>query len=175
MPSIKNKIAALGLVILLAIPLVFSIVIMIQRKTLQIKSRLEFDIKKNETISLNKKNINWLKKEKEVLIDGQFFDVKCIKIVGDMVLLTGYFDCKEDKLVNKITHLFQQKDNSNSPINQTAVKFLYFPIFSTADKININLNWHYISNRYPFWGEALPLSPILFFTQPPKLYRGFFI
>lgn len=169
MQSIKNKITAIGLVFLLAIPLIFSIIILLQQKTIQINSRLQFSIKKNETISINKKTINWLTKGKEVLIDGHFFDVRSFKTEGDIIILTGHFDHQEDKLVNHIKQIFQQKKDADSPINQTVVKFLFFPIFSNSVEISAETNWHYISNQYPFFIEPLPLSPDRCFIQPPQL------
>ena len=87
---------------LLTIPLLFTIINLLQQKAIQINSRLQLCIKKNETITLNKEKVYWLKKGKEVLIDGHFFDVKSFKMEGDMVLLTGYFDQKEDQLVPHI-------------------------------------------------------------------------
>lgn len=169
MRSIKNKITAVGLVLLLTIPLLFTIINLLQQKAIQINSRLQLSIKKNETITLNKEKVYWLKKGKEVLIDGHFFDVKAFKIEGDMVLLTGYFDQKEDQLVNQIRHIFKQKKDADSPLNQSAAQFLFFPIFSHAVAISAETSWHFKTTQYPFFIEALPISPGMCFIHPPQL------
>lgn len=165
----QKKISALGLVLLLAIPLLFSVITLVQQKILQINNRLRFDTEKTETISVSKQNINWVKKGKEVLIDGKYFDVKSFRTEGDIIALTGYYDHKEDKLVNHIKKIFQQNKDSNFPIDLMASKFLFFPIYSNNTEINYLLSWHAISNQFYSFAEKLPPAPNMPITQPPKL------
>jgi hypothetical protein len=169
MYTCQKKIPALGLVLLLAIPLLFSVITIVRQKVLQINSRLRFDTEKTETISISKQNINWVKKGKEVLIDGKYFDVKSFKTEGDIIALTGYYDHKEDKLVNHIKKIFQQNKDSNFPVDQTASKFLFFPIYSNHTEIYYLLCWHAISNQFFSFAEKLPPAPNLPITQPPEL------
>ncbi len=165
----QKKITALGLVLLLAIPLLFSVIIIVKQKVLQINSRLRFGIEKLETISVSEKNINWIKKEKEVLINKMLFDVKSFKVEGENIVLTGYYDHKEDKLVNHLKKIFQQKKDSNSPVNQIAVTFLFFPIFSNHAEITCQMTWHAISKSCYFFTDMLPSAPVVPITQPPQL------
>ncbi len=165
----KKKITALGLVLLLAIPLLFSVIIIVKQKVLQINSRLSFGTEKLETISVSKKNINWVKKGKEILINKMLFDVKSYKAEGENILLTGYYDHKEVKLVNHLNKIFQQKKDSNSPINQIAVKFLFFPIFNNHTEIICQMTWHVISDSHYSFADMLPSAPGLPITQPPQL------
>lgn len=166
----QKKITAFLLVLLLAIPLIFSVVLTVQQKVLQVSSRFKFDKEIIQTISVHKKDINWVKKGKEILIDGKYFDVKSFKTRGDDLLLTGYYDHKEDNLVGKIKRLFQQKDKSESPVNQTAVKFIFFPAFTNHAEISYETKWHFVAIQYYSFDETLPPAPCLDFTQPPKIH-----
>jgi hypothetical protein len=83
----QKKIAAFGLVLLLAIPLIFSVTLIVRQKLLQVNSRLKFDKEIIVTISVPEKNINCVKKGKEILIDWKYFDVKYFIQDVDHVLL----------------------------------------------------------------------------------------
>lgn len=169
MYSIRKKIIALGLVLLFAIPLMFSVIILLQQKAVQIKSYAKFKTEKVETISVLKHNLVWVKKGKEVIIDGKYFDVKSFNIAGDKVLLTGYYDHKEDKLVNQIKKIFQQKNEKENPINFSTVKSPFFPVYSNHSVITIPDICNSIQNKcYPS-SEKTPEAPVFSITHPPQL------
>lgn len=49
-----------------------------------------------QTIEIETAAIRWEKENKELLINGRYFDVKKITYVQDKAILTGYFDEEED-------------------------------------------------------------------------------
>jgi hypothetical protein len=165
----QKKIAAFGLVLLLAIPLIFSVTLIVRQKLLQVNSRLKFDKEIIVTISVPEKDINWVKKGKEILVNGKYFDVKSFKQDGENILFTGYYDHKEDKIVGHLKKLMQQKKDSEGPVDQTAVKFVFFSVFSNCSEISYGSNWHFISTLYYSFDEILPDAPSAGFMQPPKI------
>lgn len=169
MHSIQKKIITLGFVLLLAIPLFFSVMIILEQKVVQLKRHTEFKTKKIETVSVLKQNMVWAKIGKEVIIDGKYFDVKSFNTNGDKVLLTGYYDHKEDKLVNQIKKIFQQKNEKESPINLTAVKYLFFPVFNNQSVITIPDFFNLSENRFYSSAEKIPVAPVPGITHPPQL------
>lgn len=169
MYSGQKKITAFGLVLLLAMPLLFSAIFLVRLKVLQSTSHIRFVKEITQTISVPQKNVIWVKKGKEIQINGKYFDVKSMKTEGDHVLLTGHYDHKEDKLVNGIRKIFQQNKESDSPLNQTVVKFLFFPTYCNHAEISCGINCHFISTQYYSFDELLPAPPCLSFTQPPKI------
>ena len=109
MCQFKKNITAIGLISLLAIPLFFAVVDILTQKNLQHTRKERFKTELIQTISITKENLHWVKKEKEVIIEGKYFDVKSYTINGNNVLLTGFYDHHEDKLAGHLKELMNQK------------------------------------------------------------------
>lgn len=169
MYTCKNKLTALVALILLAIPLLFAVVAAVHQKVLHVNSRLHFGTEKTETIAVDAKNITWVKKDKEILVGGKYFDVRSFRTEAGIVFLTGYFDHKEDRLVNQIKHIFQQKNNTESPANRLASKFLFFPVFTTQSEIVIEPGWQLATREFYLYSETIPEITGLNESPPPRL------
>lgn len=168
MYTAQKKISALGFVLLLAIPLVFSVIVVIQQKVLQINSHAKFGTAAIETITVSKNNIKWVKKGKEIVINGNYFDVKSFTISGNNVLLTGYYDHKEDKLVSRIKKLFDKKNKSESTADLIVIKYLFFPTYTPEADITIAINWVANSTNFSSYAEKLCSVSSPIFTPPPQ-------
>lgn len=163
----RKKISAAVLILLLAIPLLYSVVFTVQQKLWQISSRLKFDTEIVQTLSLSKADIHWVKKNKEALIDGKYFDVKSHRISGNRILLTGYFDHKEDKLVRIFQKIFQKKAPTESTTGNPGPK-LFFPLYtavSGSSLLPVPATGDQPCCRY---AETLVESYIPEFSPPPE-------
>lgn len=169
MPDGRNKISALGLILLLAIPLLFSVFLAVQQKLLHFNSQLKFNTEFVQTITLSKENIHWVKKDKELLIDGKYFDVKSIKQDGEKLLFTGYFDHKEDKLVNKIKNLIHRDQESDLVFGNSGFKFAFFPAYDDCVRLQANLIWKSISKPNCGYTVSIPEAPSFVVIEPPEL------
>ncbi|MEO6251845.1 MAG: hypothetical protein ABIO79_00955 [Ferruginibacter sp.] len=171
----QKRITALGLILLLAIPLWLSVVFIVKQKILRLNIQSRFGKELIQTITVSKKNLVWAKKEKEIIVKGKYFDVMNYTTSGDEVLLTGFYDNKEDDLVKKIKILIRQKKESNNSANQLAINFLSTIIYFSQAEITYNVTWHFISGHYRSFDECLTTEPIPTPTQPPKLSISSFI
>ena len=169
MGKLNKNIIAFGLTLLLAIPILFSVVNIVKQKILQSTRNELFGKNPLQTITIAKENLHWVKKGKEVIIDGKYFDVKSYTTDGDKIMLTGFYDSPEDKLVTHIKNLVQQKNGADSPINQTAVKYFFFPIFTNQSNIDFEQPWKLTASAFYSFAEDIRETNISPFSPPPEL------
>jgi hypothetical protein len=163
----KNIITAFLLLLILATPLFFSVSILIKQQIVQSQRNEKFNKEILQTITVSSSEIYWVKPEKEILFNGKLFDVKSYTNNGNNILLTGFFDHKEDKLVQQIVKLALHDNQSGNPFNQPAIKLLFFPAFVIQHETNAELNWKYISQPYHQYDEVIPEAPCRMPTHPP--------
>jgi hypothetical protein len=164
---LKKTFTALLFLLVLAIPLVFSAVVLIKQQIIQYNRHEKFKTKKLETISVSSENIYWIKPGKEILFQGKLFDVKSYSIRNNVISLTGFFDLKEDKLVKQIVQLAQQKNKSESPYSKLAIKFIFSPAFLLQHKNKVEREWKFIANQFFSFDEMIPEAPTYKPTHPP--------
>ena len=163
-----KKISAFGLLLLVAIPLFFSVGILVKQKILHYQRNQKFDKEILQTITVSSENIYWVKPGKEILYDGKLFDVKSFKTEGNSIFLLGFFDHKEDKLVQEIVKLAQQKIQSGSPFSNSGIKFLFFPVYINQLQIIYTGYWKFISQQYYCFDEMILVVPGHSLTHPPQ-------
>lgn len=167
MRSFKKQTTALGFLILTALPLFYAAGIFIKQTILQQQRRMRFKTETLVTIQLPASEIVWVKQGKEILHNGQMFDVKSLKTSGSIVELTGFYDHKEDKLIKKIKGLAEQ-DKDGSLIHQLLVKFMFYPKNNDADIISIQSNWVTTTNRFAVYSELITHLVYTAPAPPPK-------
>jgi hypothetical protein len=164
----KKQITALGLLLLVAMPLILSVGIFIKQKLIQLQRRERFETELVQTITVPAEKIYWVKQGKEILLNGKLFDVKSFKTAGDNIILTGFYDHKEDKLVKHITNLIHDDDDSRRPPNQFIIKFLCFPVYKDVTVFTLQSNWQIIHHQFPDYTEALSSPDFAAALPPPK-------
>lgn len=163
----KKIITAFVLLLILAIPLFFSLLVLVKQQIAQSQRDEKFSKEILQTITVSTSAIYWVKPEKEILFNGKLFDVKSYSKNGSSLSLTGFFDHKEDKLVQQIVKLALQKNQSGSPLGQPAIKFLFFTAYAIQHEINAELNWKFISQPYHQYDEMVPTAPVPLPIHPP--------
>lgn len=120
------------------------------------------------TVTIAKQSLRWVKKEKELLVNGQMFDVKKIEYnnEGD-IILTGLFDKKETKILKQIEKDQQDKSNSNS---QLITRFFHFFQITTHHVAEIIIPSRKIVNSYSLvFDNKLATQFLDIITPPPQL------
>jgi len=163
-----KNIAALGLLLLLAIPLIFSITVVIKQKVLQYQRRARFETEILQTIKISPEKFHWIKPEKEILVDGKMFDVKSYHKEGDKISVTGFFDHKEEKMVNHMNTLLHQKDKPTDPYGHAMVKFLMAPLFHEPAGFSICDSWKIIAQQFSTYTEPIHTVSYDAVAPPPK-------
>lgn len=159
---------ALGLLLLVAIPLFFTIGMMVSQKIIQVHSRERLERETLQTISIPSQQVYWVKQGKEILVDGKLFDVKSFSQQADKIIFTGVFDGKENRLVKHIKELTEQKKGADSPFTQLAVKFLFSPVYCESDNFSIQNSWKISAMQFSAYTEQVLTGFYPADTPPPK-------
>lgn len=168
MQTKKKQITAFALLLLVVLPLFFSAGLFLKQQIIQQQRRQRLDTELLQTITVSAEKIVWVKPGKEILVDGKLFDVKSFKKNGNDILLTGFYDYKEDKLVKHIRDIFDKKDDSNNQANQLAVKFLFYPKYKELSSFSLQNSWQITTLRFPVYTEVLFHHSYPVPAPPPK-------
>ena len=164
----QKKITAFGLLLLTEIPLFFSVGIIVKQKVLQYQRNERLETEYLQTITVSAKDFHWIKPQKEALLDGKLFDVKSFKIEGNKISLTGFFDSKEDNLVQNIKDLVHQKNRSDGPFSELALKFLLSPLYSEPTFFSLQDSWRIVARQFSTYTEVAVIGFGPATTHPPE-------
>jgi hypothetical protein len=168
----QKKITALGFLLFLAIPLVFSIITLARQKITQFQREERFEKEMLQTISVATESIYWVEPGKEALINGRLFDVESYRTEGSNLSLTGFFDDEEEE-IKKGYKTIVGKKNNNTAFDQFGFKFTFFPTYSGQSQIDCSSNWKLISNQYHPFTEPVRVIPATPIIQPPRFLGHF--
>ncbi|MBL0181475.1 MAG: hypothetical protein IPP96_03905 [Chitinophagaceae bacterium] len=160
-----RKISAVGLVLLIAMPLVFTIGILVKQKIIQFHRRERLETEQLQTITVAAENIRWVKKGKEILVAGKLFDIKHFEKKNSQVTLTGFFDKEEEDLFDQLNKMAKDK-NRPSPLT-TVISFLLTPYYNEPVSGYCQINWQPHSKEYFSYAEKIPSFPVSDITHPP--------
>ncbi len=85
-----------------ALPLVFLLTALCMQQWIRWEKIEELEHAKLIQVKVSHSSITWIKEGKELLIDGNLFDVKSIEEKNDQVILTGLYDHEETAIINAI-------------------------------------------------------------------------
>ncbi len=168
MLTVKKQLTAFALLLLVALPVFLSVSFYIKQQLVQHQREQRLTTELLETVIVKAEKIDWVEVGKEIRVDGKLFDVKSFKISGNRIILTGFFDSKEEKLVKHIGDIEQQKNKSGSPLNQLAVKFLFLPNYKESSPFSIQNNWQIIVSQFPVYTESISTMSYPTVAPPPK-------
>jgi len=168
MLTVKKQLAAFGLLLLVALPLFFSVGIFVKQQLLQQQRRQRFETEPLETVTLKATSVDWVKAGKEIQIDGKLFDIKSFEIKGSNIVFTGFFDSKEEKLLRHARAIEQQKNKSDNPLSQYVAKFIFLPNYKEHITFSIQNSWQFIVSSFPFYSESISNISYPAVAPPPK-------
>ncbi len=164
-----KKITGLFLLLLVAVPLFFSIGFIFKQKIIQAEMKQQLKTALLQTIIVPARDINWIKKNKEILVYGQMFDINTSVTSGDNIVFTGLFDKDEQRLHNTLKDLMHSKNKRSTPLNDLLTKFFSTAITIAANDYNTTANWRYITAMYHFNPEKIPFAFSISIYQPPRI------
>lgn len=137
----NNFLSVSSLLILVMTPVVIAVLFLVQQTVIRHEMKEKLEEEALQTVRIVEKNVTWVEKGKELLVDGKLFDVKSFKHSGGYVEVTGLFDEMEINLQHTLIYLQNPlKDNKQKQefiyqilIQQQAVKTTlpsaaFFPI-----------------------------------------------
>lgn len=119
--NIIKKNICIVLIVLLAMPMAVSLFLEIKIKWIQHEMLEKMEQSQLQCISIDANQVNWKIKNKELLVNNQFFDVKYSDKHGSKINFYGLFDAEEKRLES-----FIEKNMSGDENNQGLDKITRF-------------------------------------------------
>jgi hypothetical protein len=166
----KNKFLSLiTLLTLVMLPVFIAAFFLVQLTMIRHEMKEQLELQSLQTIRIAEKNISWVEKGKELVINGKLFDVKSLKKTGDYLEVTGLFDELELKLQHQL--IFFQNPEKNHKQKQ---EFIYqILVQQKAEKIELS-SWEstFFINELIF-NPSLPdimlrAPHLLLLSKPPE-------
>ena len=164
----KKKILAFSLLLLVVAPLLFFIGFLVQREIIYHDMMEKLESASLHTITIPLADINWTKKNKEVMIDGKLFDVKYAEIIDNKMKLTGLFDEEETHLEKKISTSFHSNKNQQTPFSQLKLKFI-FNFYFIEDHLSNSIFVFQSKKAYSTFNEVAITNSSTVASPPPNL------
>jgi len=164
--NIISKAIAVLFFLVVAAPLFFSSILLIKQQCARYKMKETLETGLLHTLTLPENDIVWVKKNKEIRIGKDLFDVKSISKENDKMLVTGLFDHEETEIDQKLGHL---SGNPDSPNNILIKLFtLLQNIFSSTCSFEIQYDFTcQIENTFDS-APSLPELAHQVITPPPQ-------
>jgi len=156
MYKLHKQIIAFIFLLIVTVPLLFSIKFIIKESLLHKAVEEKMKSVHLQTIHIAKKDLVWIRAGKEILVNDKFFDVKKYHTKEGMVILTGYFD-EEETMIISIHKKNTEKDNQDNPISKSAFKFLFSTDLKSHIEIIHERNWKLIAKHWFVFDERLLL------------------
>lgn len=128
----------------------------------EMKEKMEYE--NLQTITLNNNKFSWYEKGNEIIINGEFFDVKHYSTNGNQTTFQGIFD-KEESNMSAIAEKIVSNKHENKHLAQIGgffqlLQYLY-------EKEDYTLKFIPIKTAFFSFHDFLTLSPIIKIPSPP--------
>lgn len=98
MKNLKKKIFAVLLTITVSVPVLISVFFLANQQIIRHRMFERLEEERSHTVTVPATSVNWIKKNKEILVGGKMFDVKSFRKEGDQYFFSGLFDDDETAL-----------------------------------------------------------------------------
>lgn len=108
---IARKLIALSLLLLVAFPLISSLLFYIQEQSIHAEIKKVFKQKELSTIRVTE--LKWYEEDKEIIVNGKLFDVSSISLQPDgAYIVKGLFDHQEQELYALLDKTTEESQHS---------------------------------------------------------------
>lgn len=163
--KVTKTITTVLLLLLLAVPLLFSVFFIVKQKIVQYRMEQQLEKQSLQTITTAAADITWVKEGKEALIEGRLFDVKNYSIKSAVITLTGLYDTAEEMIKEKIKAAGSQNNKSSASL----LGFIMLQYFQQPETISLNTGWQSSSKTFAPYKEGLPEEPFIAAVHPPNI------
>jgi len=163
-----KKILAFSMLFLVVAPLLVFIGFLVKREIIYHEMMEKLESASLHTITVRVADVNWKKKNKEVVIDGKLFDVKYAEIIDNKIKLTGLFDEEENKLEKDFANTFNSNKNQQAPFSQLKLKFI-FNFYFNEDHSSSSVSVFQSKKTYPTFNEVVVTNSSAVVSPPPNL------
>ncbi len=169
MNGIYKNIIAAGFLLLLALPALLFFTNKVKQRQIKNSRSEKFKTETIQTIIVSKEKVQWAKPGKEIIADGKYFDVMSYVVIENKVHFTGFYDHKEDKIVNALKNLISKNTGTENPYTKSVNIFFFFAVYTQTVDTVIDQLWKLNKFTYPVFSENIAESYIPLYSPPPEL------
>lgn len=162
----SNNIKATFLLLIVAIPLLLSIGFLLTQLSIQVQMECELENAATQKFTLGADQVHWIKKNKEILIDGKYFDLKSITVNKDSIIVEGIFDEDEDVLNEKYGGMTDHKKQAHPFCNSLAFLFIFNATLPSSPTLELDL-LSLCSKKWDTTSRNIVSQFLLVYTPPP--------
>lgn len=164
-----KKLGSIFFLLLIAIPSLFSIFSIVKLAAIKLQASEDLHYEQLRTITIAENDIKWITPGKELLLNGNLFDVKFVKHKNNNLEITGLFDKEEDIFEKYLSKIFNQKQQGNTTTHTMLISLIFQMVFTEK---NIYIRQEITSvllkkNHCSFTEELVSISSDILFP-PPK-------
>ncbi len=164
----KKNITLIFFLFLVGMPLFFSVYTLIEKIIIEYGMEERLEEANLQTVTIDAASIIWLKENKEILINGEPFDVKKITRHGTSITVQGLYDLEEKELKDQL-QVYHHSENKSASANNS----LLLLIFTTFYQANEPINFHtpFFSKTKQTWQKPKDNICSLYYeiiTPPPR-------
>lgn len=131
----------------LLMPALYGVYLQASRLLIKLQWQERLEQERQVTLMLPNDQIRWQEEDREIIVDGQLFDISRIKPGKDSTQFTGIYDEAESAIEKSIEHYFNQQEAEDDVRLYTA--FMHF-IFPESCPIRYNLDVATITSACSF-------------------------
>ncbi len=166
----KKKILALVMLLAVIAPLLFFTCFFIKQKMIEHDMEEQLKNASLKTITIDAGAILWVKRNKEVTVDGKLFDVRSITVNGNVIILTGLYDNEEDILNEGMKNFVQQKNEQGAGMNHIIFSLLFPPLYNHNTIVSCQNIGQVVPQYFvPYREEQIFEKYLSILTPPPRL------
>ena len=165
----KKDITLIFLLLLAAMPQLFSVCSLIEKKIIEYSMVKRLEQENLQTVTIDAASVIWLKKDKEILINGEPFDIKTIIRNGNKIVVSGLFDIREKELKQKL-QAYQQEEGKSASTNNSLLLLIFTTWYQVNEPINFTLS--FLIHKRQAWQKYQDKIGSLsheIITPPPRL------
>lgn len=156
------------MVLLLAIPLLFSIGFLLKQRFVQMDMQEKLENSSLQTITVPIDQLVWVIPEKEIMIDGKLFDIRSMGKAGKSLILTGLFDKDEDRIKQKLMTILSEQDNDSKSRENSLLLLLFSTFYSKEEAVPLPDYQDKTDRKFLSYSERIPSPPFDCLLRPPR-------
>lgn len=165
----RNLLAAL-LLLIISLPSLTFIYWKVQEVLVRWEMQEKLEYTSLQTITLPVNMVEWYDKGREVLIEGNLFDVKSYYTRDNEIVLTGLFDAAETNIQNHVKELLKQQQEDEATRENAEYSFVSISLFTEQlPSWLINPPDNILTKRYQRDINKIPSVYLSLAVPPPEV------
>ena len=111
MMNFKRKLLTSAMLVLIMMPAIYCIYFQVNQQLIRWRMWAMVEENATDIVVIHPSKLYWMKKDREIFVNGMMFDVKSIEKTGDSLRITGEYDYEESGLYEKLESLHEEDND----------------------------------------------------------------